>query len=192
MGALKKMIGRKILSLLNRIGWTFFSMKLDIGKNARVGTGYEFINPQNITIGNNFKAYNNIKLQTWPVYHNKGTGYNSHLIIGDNVSCMNNVQISCLHNVVIGDGTLIGDNVFITDNYHGNPKSLLDRQKRPLERDLYLKGDVIIDENVWIGRNACIMGNVHIHKGAIIGANSVVTHDVPENVTVAGAPAKII
>ena len=57
---------------------------------------------------------------------------------------------------------------------------------------LYRKGPVVIEDNVWIGEKASIMPGVHIGKGAIIAANSVVTHDVPAYAVVAGVPAKIV
>lgn len=49
-----------------------------------------------------------------------------------------------------------------------------------------------IGSNVYIGPNVCIVGNVTIGDNVTIGAGSVVTKDIPSNVTVAGNPAKII
>ena len=49
-----------------------------------------------------------------------------------------------------------------------------------------------IGNNVYIGPNVCIVGNVAIGDNVTIGAGSVVTKDIPSNVTVAGNPAKII
>ena len=51
---------------------------------------------------------------------------------------------------------------------------------------------VVIGDNVFVGRNATIMGNVHIGNNVIIGANAVVTKDIPENSVVAGNPARVI
>ena len=51
---------------------------------------------------------------------------------------------------------------------------------------------VIIDDDVWIGRNAIILPGLHIHEGAIIGAGSVVTRDVQPYDIVVGNPAKVI
>lgn len=50
----------------------------------------------------------------------------------------------------------------------------------------------IIGNNVSIKAGAIVIGNVHIGDNSIVGANAVVTHDVPANVVVAGVPAKII
>ena len=57
---------------------------------------------------------------------------------------------------------------------------------------MYSKGGIHIEKNVWIGNNVCILSSVNIGKGAIIGANSVVTHDVPPYCVAAGNPARII
>ena len=54
------------------------------------------------------------------------------------------------------------------------------------------KGDVVIGNDVWIGMNSIILSGVKIGDGAVIGAGSVVTHDVPPYAIVAGCPAKII
>lgn len=54
------------------------------------------------------------------------------------------------------------------------------------------KGDIIVDDDVWIGYGATIMSGVHIGQGAIIAAGAVVTKDVPSYAIVGGVPAKII
>lgn len=53
------------------------------------------------------------------------------------------------------------------------------------------RGDVIIGSDVWIGANATILSGVHIGDGAVIGASSVVTRNVPPYGIVAGNPAKL-
>lgn len=50
----------------------------------------------------------------------------------------------------------------------------------------------VIENDVWVGANAVIMQGVHIGTGAVVGANAVVTHDVPSYAIVAGVPAKLI
>ncbi len=54
------------------------------------------------------------------------------------------------------------------------------------------KGDIILEDDVWIGQDAIIMSGVHIGQGAIIGAGSVVTKNVPQYAIVGGVPAHII
>lgn len=58
--------------------------------------------------------------------------------------------------------------------------------------DLPLKGDTVVGNDVWIGQNVTVLPGVRIGDGTIIGANSVVTKDVPAYHIVGGNPAKII
>ena len=62
----------------------------------------------------------------------------------------------------------------------------------PINRPLFSKGPVVIEDNVWIGDKATILSGVTIGMGAIVGANSVITKDIPAYAVVAGSPAKII
>jgi acetyltransferase-like isoleucine patch superfamily enzyme len=54
------------------------------------------------------------------------------------------------------------------------------------------KGDIIIENDVWIGAKSTIMSGVKIHNGSVVGANSVVTKDIPPYAIVVGNPAKIV
>lgn len=54
------------------------------------------------------------------------------------------------------------------------------------------KGDIIVDDDVWIGYGAIIMSGVHIGQGAVVAAGAVVTKDVPPYAIVGGVPAKVI
>lgn len=61
-----------------------------------------------------------------------------------------------------------------------------------IENDVSSKGPIIIEDDVWIGMDAIILSGVKVSKGAVIGAGSVVTKDVPPYAIVAGNPAKIV
>lgn len=167
---------------LNHLRWRFIG-------NASFAENTIIVSPENIIIGQNFSAERDLKLQAWKSYNNQS--YNPIIKIGDNVSLMDNCQISCCLSITIGNGCLIGSNVFITDNYHGD-NSFVDAQLPPLSRDLFIKGAVEVGNNAWIGRNVCIMPGVIIGDGAIIGANAVVTHNIPAYSIAAGVPAKVI
>ena len=58
--------------------------------------------------------------------------------------------------------------------------------------EAFSKGDIIIEDDVWIGHGSIILSNVHIGQGAVIAAGSVVTKNVPAYSVVGGSPAKII
>lgn len=53
-------------------------------------------------------------------------------------------------------------------------------------------GDIVIEDNVWIGMESLILGGVTIGENSVVAARSVVTKDVPPNMLVAGVPAKIV
>ena len=83
--------------------------------------------------------------------------------------------------IVVNPDAVIGDNVNISQ---GVTIGQTNRGPR--------KGTPRIGNNVYIGPGAKIIGNIAIGNDAAIGANAVVTHDVPDNAVVAGVPAKII
>lgn len=60
------------------------------------------------------------------------------------------------------------------------------------ETEALSKGNIVIDDDVWIGYGAIIMSGVHISQGAVIAAGAVVTSDVPSYAIVGGVPAKVI
>jgi len=61
----------------------------------------------------------------------------------------------------------------------------------PSLNELPLKGDTVVGNDVWIGQNVTVMPGVHIGDGAIIGANSVVTKDIPPYTISAGNPCRV-
>lgn len=62
----------------------------------------------------------------------------------------------------------------------------------PKNRDATYGRPVVLEDRVWVGINATILPGVRIGYGAIVGANSVVTKDVPPMAVVASNPARII
>lgn len=90
-------------------------------------------------------------------------------------------------NITIGSNTLIAMHTCIVSSNHTiPPKGELIRNNP----DILLP--VIIGEDVWIGANCSILGGVKIGNGAVIGAGSVVTKDIPDYAIALGNPAKII
>ena len=122
------------------------------------------------------------------------SGKSTVLYIGDHVQINDSVHIGAIECVTIGDFTLIASRVFISDHNHGNYKDIdfsSGPNTHPIERALS-SSPVHIGSNVWLGEQVCVLPGVTIGDGSIIGANSVVTHDVPANCIAAGNPAKVI
>lgn len=128
-------------------------------------------------------------LTAWKEY--AGIHYKPMIKIGKNSHIGEHCHISACHSIVIGNGVLTGRYVYISDNSHGKA-GLSQMSLPPYERPLYVKGPIVIGDNVWIGESARILSGVTIGDGAIIGANSVVTHDVPAYCVAVGCPAKVV
>lgn len=167
-----------------------FSSFKKIGKQSLFNYPLRLLKgPRYISIGDNVVIGKYTVLTAWANYGNDH--FNPQIIINDGCSIGEESHITAINKIFIGKNVLTGRRVLITDNSHGESlKALLDIP--PLERPLYSKGPVYIDDNVWIGEKASIMPGVSIGKGAIIAANSVVTKNVPAYCIVGGSPAKVI
>ena len=147
------------------------------------------IGGKNITIGENSNFQRGLYLTAWDSYRHQH--FSPQIIVGNNCAIGAYNHITCINKIVLGDGLLTGKWVTITDNSHGTT-DVDCLQEAPSLRELYSKGPVIIGKNVWIGDKATILAGVKIGEGSVIGANSIVTKDVPEFTVVAGNPAKIL
>ncbi|MGA2121558.1 MAG: acyltransferase [Methanoregula sp.] len=113
----------------------------------------------------------------------------SKILIGDNVGLNGTSITSRSRPIIIGSGTMIAPNVIIVDSdFHKPwpPKQRLNYPGNELDRE------VIIGKNSWIGMNTIILKGVTIGDNCIIGAGSVVVHDIPGNSLAAGSPARVI
>ena len=109
------------------------------------------------------------------------------LVIGSRNYFNKNVKIACLKEIVIGNDCLIADSVHLYDHDH-----CFEDLKTLIREQGYSTKPIRIGNNVWIGAKATILKGVTIGDGVIIGANSVVTHDVPANAILVGNPGRII
>ena len=117
-------------------------------------------------------------------------GSGKNIEIGNNSDIGLNAHIAGIDRggeLIIGDNVIMAPDVTILTLIHnyGNPNIPIRLQGSHASR-------VILEDDVWIGYRAVIMPGVRIGKGAIVGACSLVTKDVPPNIVVGGVPAKII
>lgn len=108
----------------------------------------------------------------------------AQLSIGDHTYINRSASIDCTQEITIGDYCAISDNV-----------QILDSDFHPITcngKTSTMSKPVHIGNHVWIGRSAIILKGVTIGDGAIVGAGSVVTRDVPARCLVAGNPARVI
>jgi carbonic anhydrase/acetyltransferase-like protein (isoleucine patch superfamily) len=108
--------------------------------------------------------------------------------IGDGTSVSGDCTITAVSRVHIGRGVLIARFVHISDHSHARDSTDKPIKDQGVTRVLA----VIIRDGAWIGHGAVICPGVTIGRNAVVGANSVVRHDVPDHCVAAGIPARII
>lgn len=120
------------------------------------------------------------------------------VIIGNHVFMNSANYIRCDYKVSIGNFCMFGPNVRLWDtNNHPMSASARERQAQEIYRnniDSYESGGgpITIEENVWLCVDVIVLADVTIGYGSVIGAGSVVTHDIPPMTFAAGIPAKFI
>lgn len=111
--------------------------------------------------------------------------YGTNIEVGDNFFANYNFTVLDVAKVTIGDNVFVAPNVSIyTAGHPIHPKA---------RNSMYEYGiSVTIGSDCWIGGNVVICPGVNIGSGTVIGAGSVVTHDIPANVVAAGNPCRVI
>lgn len=183
ISVLLKMVDRiRGCALASIIGWP----------SSYIGVGSKIIGTKAIQVGRG--AYINRYAWIEAVHVFGGCTFRPRISLGKGFAASDHLHISCINNVEIGDGCLFGSGVYIADHNHGAYSGT--KQSTPIDppirRQLISAGAVIIGSNVWLGDNVVIVGPVTIGDGVVVGANSVVTRDIPANVIAAGTPARII
>lgn len=161
----------------------------EFGHNSKLCYPTRLAGKQYIVIGNNVVVGGGSSITAFNICSKETK---TIISIGDNCMFGSHNHITAACGIYIGENIRTGSSVLISDNSHGNPRDRNLLVIHPNARPLYVKGSIRIGNNVWIGEKSSILGNVTIGDGAIIGANSVVTHDVPAYSIAVGCPARVI
>ncbi|MHC5247933.1 DapH/DapD/GlmU-related protein [Enterococcus sp. LJL90] len=109
--------------------------------------------------------------------------FGRHIQFGKNIFINLNVTFVDLGGITVEDQVLIGPGArLITVNHLTDPKKRRGVKVAP----------ILLKKNVWIGANATVLPGITIGENSIVAADATVTKDVPDNVIVAGSPAKIV
>jgi len=147
------------------------------GKGLRLTSDTVITGHKNIVIGDNFVSMGQLYLYA----------HDGYLEIGDNSDTNTNVQLGAAGGrLIIGSGVMIAPNVVIRAANHG-----IDRGS-PIKSQPSIGGEIVIEDDVWIGANAVITSNVRVAKGTVVGAGAVVTRSTEPYSIVAGVPARKI
>lgn len=160
---------------------------LHIGSGSYLEKPLLISNPMYIQIGSNTSIRKGIRLEVIKPYPHRIPS----LVIGSNVNIEQNVHIVCHSRLIIGSNVSITANCAIVDVTHpyqtnyGMPEKI---GNTILDEDSYVE----IEDGVFIGIGTIILPNVKIGKKSIIGANSVVTTNIPPYSIALGSPARVI
>lgn len=169
-------------------GWISKQFK-KVGKSPNMFYNIDLVGGKYISIGDNFTSGKRFRLNAYDRF--KNNTYTPEIIFGNNININDDCHIGCIERIHIGNNVLIAGKVFISDHLHGNT-DFQSLKIPPSLRNLTTKGGVFIEDDVWIGENVAILPGVRIGKGAVIGANSVVTKDISAYSVAVGAPARCI
>jgi len=127
-----------------------------------------------VDFGEDVLLYPGVHLET------QGT---ARIDVGDGVVMSTGVHVVAMAGVTIGRGTIIGEYTSIRDANHGRDPG------KTIRNSGHISKSIEIGREVWLGRGVTILGGVIIGDRATVGANAVVTKDIPRGATVVGIPA---
>jgi acetyltransferase-like isoleucine patch superfamily enzyme len=175
---------KKALNLMGAIShyvwwrWRFHSF----GWRSRLSQCDMLTNPKAISIGKKVSIRKGARLEAIGKNCDK-----AKLIIGDGTSIQFYFHCGAAESVIIGKDVLIAGRVYITDHDHA-----VDDSEPAVHCSKLNTAPVIIEDGAWLGEGCVILKGVRIGTRAVVGANAVVTKNVPPFCVVAGVPAKLI
>ncbi len=151
------------------------SKRMSTGKIALVNR-YVLVKTLAKSVGDNVAVFSNVYLKN-----------TQNLTIGNNVSIHPMCYIEALGGIQIGNDVSIAEGTSIFSVNHR-----FDELEVPIKDQGVIELPIVIEDNVWIGSKATILGGVTIAEGTIVAAGAVVTKSTLPYTTVGGVPAKII
>ncbi|HZS12199.1 MAG TPA: PAS domain S-box protein [Nitrospirales bacterium] len=179
--------GRWQLALLSEAGYVAPRAVVygDIrwGKHTFIGDSVVlYTNPYN---GGSIRLGQRVRLYQESII---GSGEGGRIEIGDDTHIHERCHFTASKaSIVIGRRVQIATNCSLFPYNHGTEP---DRQI--IEQPLEVRGDILIDDDAWLGTGVIVLTGVRIGKGAIIGAGAVVTRNVPDGAIALGVPARVI
>jgi carbonic anhydrase/acetyltransferase-like protein (isoleucine patch superfamily) len=168
----------KLFSLLIAGGFARFGRRTSIMYPLRLS------GEDRISIGNRVTIGAGSWLQALSYDHDTlGT-----ITIGDGASIQEGCVVSAVREVVLEDFVLLARNVYISDHIHAYTRVGVPILAQGVDK----VKPVRIKSGAWLGQNVVVCPGVTIGRGAVVGANSVVTEDLPEFSVSVGAPARVV
>jgi acetyltransferase-like isoleucine patch superfamily enzyme len=187
-----KLMGRTFIlcyRTVTRVQCKVFSLLVS-GAFARFGKKSSLMYPvrlsgeRRIAIGDGVSIGPGSWLQTLSDGENRSVA----LEIGSGASIAGACVFSAIRRVALEKDVLLARNVYISDHIHRYTQIGVPILEQGVDKVM----PVLIREGAWLGQNVVVCPGVTIGRGAVIGANSVVTHDIPDFCVAAGAPARVL
>jgi len=128
----------------------------------------------------------NVALDHGVVLQCSGPPRRDKLVIGSGTYVNRYTMFDAHHELIIGRNCMIGPHCYFTDADHGAAPGLAVKFQ-PMHH-----AAVVVGDEAWIGAAAVVLPGVTVGRGAVVGAGSVVSRDVPSNAIVAGVPARVL
>jgi len=157
-----------------------------MGEGSYVRRPYTLLFPEFLSVGKDTDIHSNAYIT--PLKEYAGIEYKPEIKIGNGVYIGRYAYFVAIDSIVIEDGCVLSEYVYITDNTHGLHPDRGPIMKQPLES----RGPVRIGRNCFLGFRVSIMPGVTLGEHCVVGANSVVTRSFPAYSMVAGMPASLI
>jgi acetyltransferase-like isoleucine patch superfamily enzyme len=154
------------------------------GWRSRLGRCDMLTNPRAISIGTKVLIRKGARLEAVGDWDGK----KPRIVIGDGTAAQFYFHCGAAESITIGEKVLIAGNVYITDHDH----KFDDPHRAPIECSELVSEPVVIEDGAWLGEGCRILKGVTVGKRAVVGANAVVTKDVPPYTIVGGVPARPI
>lgn len=172
---------------------TYVIKRLEYRKNKHkfgaFGEGSSIQKPLRISHGQNIFIGKNVEIHDfcWLAANPLSGSHLSKLVIEDGAVIGDFCHIFATKSIVIHKNVLFANSVYISDNSHAFQNINIPI----LKQNIIQKNTVEIGEGSWLGEHVCVIGAT-IGRNCVIGANSVVTHDIPDYCVAVGSPARII
>lgn len=179
--------GRCYLARLNQKGYvsptaTIHHDGLRLGNNVFIGDRVVIFKDKDggpVDLGESVHVYGEAFIQT---------GFGGSVKVGANSHIHPKCQISAYMSPIrIGCGVQVAPNCAFYPYDHGFAPG-----KKIMEQPLQTKGGITIEDDSWLGFGVIVLDGVRIGKGAVVGAGSVVTKDVPDGAIAVGVPARVV
>lgn len=171
-----------IIVIINYLRW--FWRFQSFGWRSRLGRCDMLTNPGAISIGKKVLIRKGARLEAVGEWDGK----RPKIKIGDGTAIQFYFHCGAAECVTIGENVLISGRVYITDHDH-----VFDDYELPARKCSKLSSaPVVIEDGAWLGEGSVILKGVTVGCRAVVGANAVVTKDVPSYSVVAGVPARVI